>query len=82
VKVVNQVFATMGLSKHQYKTFIGRIEKGFDWLGYHFGSDGLSVATKTIETSLPAHAGFMSTGGGSRLAAPRSACTCNAGCGR
>ncbi len=31
------------------KTFIGRIEKGFDFLGYHFGTDGLSVARKTIE---------------------------------
>ena len=31
------------------KTFIGRIEKGFDFLGYHFGPDGLSVAQKTME---------------------------------
>ncbi len=26
-----------------------RIEKGFDCLGYHFGSDGLTVAKATIE---------------------------------
>ncbi len=26
-----------------------RIEKGFDFLGYHFGSDGLTVAKATIE---------------------------------
>jgi hypothetical protein len=31
------------------KTYIGRIERGFDFLGYHFGPDGLSVAEKTIE---------------------------------
>ncbi len=31
------------------KTFIGRFEKGFEFLGYHFGPNGLSVATKTIE---------------------------------
>ena len=31
------------------KTFIGRIERGFDFLGYHFGPDGLSVAKKTVE---------------------------------
>ena len=31
------------------KTFIGRIERGFDFLGYHFGPEGLSVAKKTIE---------------------------------
>jgi hypothetical protein len=29
--------------------FIGRIERGFDVLGYHFGPDGLSVAGKTFE---------------------------------
>ncbi len=28
---------------HPDKTFIGRVEKGFDFLGYHFGPDGLSV---------------------------------------
>ncbi len=31
------------------KTFIGRIERGFDFLGYHFGRDGLSVTKQTIE---------------------------------
>jgi hypothetical protein len=31
------------------KTFIGRIEKGFDFLGYHFSPEGLSVAKNTIE---------------------------------
>ncbi len=31
------------------KTFIGRVEKGFDFPGYHFGPDGLSVTKKTIE---------------------------------
>ena len=36
------------MEKHPDKTFIGRIERGFDFLGYHFGPDGLSVATKTI----------------------------------
>ena len=36
-------------AKHPDKTFIGRIEKGFDFLGYHFGPAGLSVAAKTIE---------------------------------
>jgi hypothetical protein len=31
---------------------IGRIEKGFDFLGYHFSPEGLSVAEKTIEKFL------------------------------
>ena len=49
VKVVNQVLSTLCLAKHPDKTFIGRIAKGFDWLGYHLRPEGLSVATKTVE---------------------------------
>ena len=30
------------------KTFIGRIERGFDVLGYHFGPEGLTSAAGTI----------------------------------
>jgi hypothetical protein len=32
----------------QDRTFIGRIERGFDFLGYHFSPTGLRVAKKTI----------------------------------
>ena len=38
----------LGLEKHPDKTFIGRIERGFDFLGYHFSRAGLTVAAKTI----------------------------------
>ncbi len=31
------------------RSFVRRIERGFDFLGYRFGPDGLSVAKKTIE---------------------------------
>ena len=31
------------------KTSIGRIERGFDFLGYRFGREGLTLAAKTIE---------------------------------
>ncbi len=31
------------------KTFIGRMERGFDFLGYHFGPEGLARAARTIE---------------------------------
>ena len=48
VKVVNQVLAALKLDKHPDKTFIGRIEQGFDWLGYHISPAGLGLATKTI----------------------------------
>ena len=49
VKVVNGMLGSLGLEKHPDKTFIGRIETGFDFLGYRFGPDGLSVAKKTVE---------------------------------
>jgi hypothetical protein len=32
----------------QRTNFIGRIERGFDFLSYHFGPAGLTVARKTI----------------------------------
>ena len=36
------------LEKHPDETFIGRIEKGFDFLGFHFSRDGLRVAKASI----------------------------------
>ncbi len=48
----NQTFSELRLEKHPDKTFIGRIEKGFDFLGYHFSPECLSVAEKTIEKFL------------------------------
>jgi len=47
-KVVNQTLGVLNLEKHSDKTFIGRIERGFDFLGYHFSPSGLTVAKKTI----------------------------------
>ena len=48
VKVVNQMLGTLMLEKHPDKTFIGRIKRGFDFLGCHFSPAGLTVAAKTI----------------------------------
>jgi len=28
---------------------IGKTERGFDFLGYHFGPEGLAVAEKTLD---------------------------------
>jgi len=36
------------LEKHPDKIFIGRIKRGFDFLGNHFSTEGLTVAQKTI----------------------------------
>ena len=34
VKAANGMLGSLGLEKHLDKTFIGRIERGFDFLGY------------------------------------------------
>ena len=49
IRTVNAVLAALGLEKHSDKTFIGRITRGFDFLGYHFGIGALTVADATIE---------------------------------
>ncbi len=48
VKALNQVLSSLRLEKHPDKTFVGRIEKGFDFLGYHFNPAGLTVAHETF----------------------------------
>ncbi len=48
VNVVNQTLGLLRLEKHPDKTFIGRIERGFDFLGYHFSPAGLTVAKQTV----------------------------------
>jgi RNA-directed DNA polymerase len=49
IRVLNQTFNELNLEKHPDKTVIGRMERGFNFLGYHFSPEGLSVAGKTIE---------------------------------
>ena len=49
VKAVNEVLGSLSLLKHPDKTFIGRIERGFDFPGYHFSREGLTVAKATIQ---------------------------------
>ncbi len=38
----------LSLEKHPDKTFIGRIERGFDFPAYHFSPAGVTVAKQTI----------------------------------
>ncbi len=52
VCVVNKTLASLGLEKHPDKTFIGRIDRGFDFLGYHFSRSALSAASKTIRNAI------------------------------
>ena len=48
VRIVNGRLTATGLEKHPDKTFIGRIEKGFDFLGYYFSRGKLRLAVKTV----------------------------------
>ena len=48
VKALNQALGGLRLAKHPGKTFIGRIERGFDFLGYHFSPEGLTLARQTM----------------------------------
>ncbi len=36
------------VSKHPDKTFIGGMERGFDFPGYHLGPEGVTVAGQTV----------------------------------
>jgi hypothetical protein len=49
IRVLNQTFNELKPEKHPDKTSIGRIKKGFDFLGYHFSPDRLGIATATVE---------------------------------
>ena len=44
VKVLNETFAALDLAKHPDKTFIGRVEQRFDFLGYRLSPEGITVA--------------------------------------
>ncbi len=51
VRIMNQVLEAVEMTKHPYKTYIGRIkDSGFDFLGYRMGhrlKQGLTLAWKT-----------------------------------
>lgn len=49
VSVVNQALNRLRLAKHPDKTFIGRIDKGFDFVGYHLRPGHLGVASEMIQ---------------------------------
>jgi hypothetical protein len=49
VKEVNLLLNSLKLSKAPDKTFIGRVERQFDFLGYHFSPTALTVAQKTLQ---------------------------------
>ncbi len=45
---VNEIFNVLHVEKHPDKTFIGKVELGFDFLGYFLKPDLLSVSVETL----------------------------------
>jgi RNA-directed DNA polymerase len=52
IRTVNQHFAKLTLHQHPDKTTIGRIKHGFDFLGYQFGKEKLTVSKRTLENHI------------------------------
>ena len=49
VRAVQVLMGELKLVLHPDKTFIGRISRGFDFLGYWFTPEGLGIASKSVE---------------------------------
>jgi hypothetical protein len=49
VRAVNESLSALRLEKHSDKTFIGKIQRGFDFLGYRIGTAVLKLADATVE---------------------------------
>jgi hypothetical protein len=47
IQQVNTPLDNLKLENHPDKTFIGRIDRGFDFLGYRFVAEGLRLAAQT-----------------------------------
>ena len=46
IRRVNQILAGLKIKQHPDKTFVGRIARGFDFLGYSFSASGLCGLTR------------------------------------
>jgi RNA-directed DNA polymerase len=49
---VNQHFEKLKLKQHPDKTDIGRISNGFDFLGYQFGQEKITVSKRTVQNHI------------------------------
>lgn len=47
VRIENQHFNLLKVVQAPDKTFIGKIERGFDFLGYHFNGQSLAISNKS-----------------------------------
>jgi len=49
IRLVNETLAELKVQQHPDKTFIGRVSRGFDFLGYLLTPAGLEVAPRAVE---------------------------------
>ena len=49
IRLVNETLAELKVQQHPDKTFIGRVSRGFDFLGYLFTPAGLEVTPRAVE---------------------------------
>nr|WP_318466695.1 hypothetical protein [Photobacterium leiognathi] len=53
VKKLNQFFNQFSFKQHPDKTFIGKIDKGFDWMGAQFAQSGIvDIAPRSLKKIL------------------------------
>jgi len=48
IRMVKQGLSRLGLATHPEKTWVGKSERGFDFLGYHVSQEGFTVAEATV----------------------------------
>jgi len=61
VRIIKQIVSKLKLSLHSEKKFIGRISRGFDFLGYFLNpTASLDLLKKVFRNSKNMYGGFMS----------------------
>ena len=70
VRTVNRQLSALRLEKHPDKTLIGKIERGFDFLGYRFDAAVLKLRKRQSRNSSNKQPDFMSKGGESDAKLP------------
>lgn len=49
VRIVNETLNSLRVEKHPDKTFVGRVERGFDFLGYYLKPGMLHISLSTLK---------------------------------
>lgn len=52
IRAVNERLSALKVEQHPDKTFVGRISRGFDFLGYRFTSTGLAADRSRVNHAL------------------------------